>query len=95
MRWANLRIAVTLAGMIAVAGPSVASCMAVAWTPGQRLFRSKCSACHQRPARTMHDRAGWERVLDGHSRRFTLTPRDKKQLLDWLSSPGAPQKKKR
>jgi len=82
----RLKIALTLLGMLAVAGPAVSSCVAVAWTPGQRLHRAKCGACHPRPARTKHDRAGWARVLEGHSRRFTLTPQDKKQLLDWLSS---------
>lgn len=90
MRWARLRMAVTLIGMVAVVGPSIGSCVAVVWTPSQRLFRSKCGACHRRPARTRFDRAGWERVLNKHSRRFTLTPQDKKQLLDWLSSRDAP-----
>ena len=94
MAWAKLRLAVTLAGMVAVAAPAMSSCVAVAWTPGQRLFRAKCGACHPRPDRRKHDRAGWAKVLDAHSRRFTLTAQDKKQLLDWLSSRKAPPAKK-
>jgi len=94
MRWAKVRIAVTLVGLLAVVGASIGSCVAVAWTPGQRVFRSKCGACHPRPDRTKFDRAGWDRVLDSHGRRFTISPQDRRQLMKWLTSRDAPRTKK-
>ena len=68
----------------------VGSCLAVRFAPGERLFRSKCGACHLRPERRRFDRSGWEGVLDSHRRRFPLTAAERKQLLRWLAGPETP-----
>jgi hypothetical protein len=54
-------------------------------TPGERLVRNKCGACHMRPAPGDRPRANVARVLEEHRRRFTLTDAQTRQILNQLA----------
>lgn len=61
------------------------ACSSVQLKPGERLVRSKCTACHLQPERDRFGRMEWKEVLGEHQERFPLTEQEKKELLDWLA----------
>ena len=53
-------------------------------SPGERLHRAKCGACHLRPEPGGRDRSSWEAVLDDHAKRFPLSGDERRLLLETL-----------
>ena len=53
--------------------------------PGEKLFKSKCGACHIRPKPGRFTRSGWEKLLDEHKKRVPLEPDERQRLLDYLA----------
>jgi len=56
-------------------------------TPGDRLARSKCGACHLRPERHTRSHAEWVRILDEHRERFPLSDAERPLLADHFAKP--------
>jgi hypothetical protein len=61
------------------------ACVTTRLTPGQRLVRGKCGACHVRPSPGDNTRAELARALEEHRRRFTLTDAQTKRILEQLA----------
>ncbi|MBW2527543.1 MAG: hypothetical protein JRI23_25400 [Deltaproteobacteria bacterium] len=57
-------------------------------TPGDRLARSKCGACHLRPERHTRSHAEWVQILDEHRERFPLSDEERAQLADHFAKPA-------
>jgi len=74
--------------LLAVVALAAACVSTGALTPGERLVRSKCGACHLRPEPTRLPPAAWPAVLDRHAGRVPLSPEEWSSLGAFLS--GAP-----
>lgn len=71
-----------------------AAVLACAGTPAQqggpahaeRLYRSKCAACHRAYAPASRDRAAWAEVLSKMAPRAKLTEAERAAVLEYLQS---------
>lgn len=80
--------ALRLAGLAVVVAVALAgACATTRLTPGQQLVRSKCGACHARPAPGDRPRGAMARILNDHRRRITLSEEQVRGLLEHLA-PG-------
>ena len=61
------------------------ACATIPRAPGERLYLSKCGACHQRPEPGGFDRSGWKEILEGHRKRFPLGDDEVRALSEFLS----------
>ncbi len=60
----------------------------VSRSPGERLHRAKCSACHVRPVAERFDRGDWTEIIAEHGRRVPLTKPERQALIDHLAAPS-------
>jgi len=83
--WKKLTVLAT--GSIAAAffGCAAATTPGVPQSPGEKIYLSKCGACHIRPGGDEFHREGWKKVLDKHRNRVPLKPEQRRTLLDFLS----------
>jgi len=59
----------------------------------ERLYRSKCSACHRAYAPSSRDRAAWGQVLPKMAARAKLSDEERARILEFLEAnarDGAP-----
>jgi cytochrome c5 len=65
-----------------------AACATARLPAGERLVRNKCSSCHAAPRAGKRAPTTWSKVLDDHRRRMDLSEKQRRLLLDHLSSSG-------
>ena len=53
---------------------------------GERLYRSKCSSCHNVISPGGHDEEQWRFYIDKYGQ--NMTDGEKQTVLDYLASPG-------
>ncbi len=87
------RTAVGGAALLLCLSPWLGACSRPPLAAGERLRRSKCSACHVPPEPRRYDRSGWEDVLDLHRERVPLSAGQRALLLDHLApNPSLPDR---
>ena len=77
-----------------LAAPLIALALACARAPtaeagpagAERLYRSKCSACHRAYPPASRDRAAWAEVLSKMAPRAKLTDAERATVLEYLRS---------
>jgi mono/diheme cytochrome c family protein len=91
---ANLVLPAMLLGFSALACAGAPSAEAGP-AQAERLYRSKCSACHRAYAPSSRDAAGWAEVLSKMAPRAKLSDAERARILGYLrenardASPGA------
>jgi len=53
-------------------------------TPGEKLFRANCRACHTLPRAGSRSRAEWQTLLDKHKERMQLQEEQATAIIDYL-----------
>jgi len=56
--------------------------MAVQMSDGERLYRAKCSSCHNIIEPSRHDRQTWQKYVDEYGRKMTIE--EKRLVLQYL-----------
>jgi hypothetical protein len=57
-------------------------------SPGARMHRAKCGACHVRPKAERFDREEWTEIIADHHERVPLSKPEREALIDHLSAPS-------
>ena len=57
--------------------------MAVQMSDGEKLYRAKCSSCHNIIEPDRHDRQTWDKYVDEYGRKMTIE--EKQLVLDYLA----------
>ena len=76
---------IVIAAVVFVAAVSCVKEQKTVYGPGESIYRSKCGACHPKRDPKSFDRAGWDKVLDKHKDRVPLDPKQRADLLNFLS----------
>jgi hypothetical protein len=84
----DLFLALRLALVLVATVVALQTCATTGVTrsPGDRLLRAKCAACHLRPAPDRFDSVGWTRIIDEHEARVPLSQAERATLLEHLSA---------
>jgi hypothetical protein len=57
--------------------------MAVQMSDGEKMYRTKCSSCHNIIEPGRHDRRTWGKYVDGYGRKMTIE--EKRLVLQYLT----------
>ncbi len=56
--------------------------MAVEMSDGEKMYRAKCSSCHNIIAPSFHDKEKWHRYIDKYGQKMTVA--EKRAVLQYL-----------
>lgn len=79
-------VAASVAALALACAGSPAAPSSEAGAAGDRLYRSKCAACHRAYPPSSRDRATWAQVLSRMAPKAKLSEAEREQILGFLQS---------
>lgn len=89
-RRAALLVLLLVSGCAGANGAATTVPTAAAASPGERLWRAKCGACHVPVQPATRARAQLEAALARHRTRVRMSEPDWRAVIDFLARPEAP-----